>query len=184
MEVYETPARALRDLFEIVRRRFATLYQTPQESVTVAYRFRKGCFEVSLSAVEVGSAITPFSATGFGTSEWEAGVRLVRDLSEKLAIDKDRHGFLNPTGVADLQQALAAISKHPETQGHKVMPEQAQAPIPMLLWCPECGTRHIDTGEFEDKVHHTHACQSCGMVWRPAIVPTRGVEFLPGFKNG
>lgn len=56
-------------------------------------------------------------------------------------------------------------------------------PIPMLLWCPECGNRHIDEGEFATKAHHTHACQSCGHVWRPAIVPTCGVQFLPGFKN-
>lgn len=57
------------------------------------------------------------------------------------------------------------------------------APIPMLLWCPSCGERHIDVGEFATKVHHTHACQSCGMVWRPAVVPTVGVQWLPGFKN-
>ena len=57
------------------------------------------------------------------------------------------------------------------------------APIPMLLWCPECGGRHVDEGEFATKPHHTHACQHCGMVWRPAIVPTCGVWFLPGFKN-
>jgi hypothetical protein len=57
------------------------------------------------------------------------------------------------------------------------------APIPMLLWCPECCARHIDQGEFATKLHHTHACQSCGMVWRPAIVPTVGVQFLPGFKD-
>lgn len=55
--------------------------------------------------------------------------------------------------------------------------------IPMLLWCPSCGARHIDVGEFAMKSHHTHACQSCGMCWRPAIVPTTGVQFLPGFKN-
>lgn len=56
-------------------------------------------------------------------------------------------------------------------------------PIPMLLWCPECGARHLDVGEFATKVHHTHACQDCGMVWRPAVVPTVGVQWLPGFKN-
>lgn len=56
-------------------------------------------------------------------------------------------------------------------------------PIPMLLWCPMCGERHIDKGEFATKPHHTHACQHCGMVWRPATVPTVGVEFLPGFKD-
>jgi predicted RNA-binding Zn-ribbon protein involved in translation (DUF1610 family) len=57
-------------------------------------------------------------------------------------------------------------------------------PIPMLLWCPECGERHVDVGEFATKPHHTHACQECGMVWRPALVATVGVRFLPGYKNG
>ena len=33
------------------------------------------------------------------------------------------------------------------------------------------------------KSHHTHACQTCGMVWRPAIIATVGVQFLPGFKD-
>jgi len=56
-------------------------------------------------------------------------------------------------------------------------------PIPMILHCPECGERHVDVGEFATKLHHTHACQVCGMVWRPAIGPTVGVQFLPGFKN-
>jgi rubredoxin len=57
------------------------------------------------------------------------------------------------------------------------------APIPMLLWCPDCGNRHIDNSVFATKPHHTHACQHCGHVWRPAIVPTVGVQFLPGFKD-
>ncbi len=56
-------------------------------------------------------------------------------------------------------------------------------PIPSLLWCPVCHARHIDEGEFADKPHHTHACQGCGAVWRPALVPTVGVRFLPGFQN-
>lgn len=57
------------------------------------------------------------------------------------------------------------------------------APLPMLLVCPSCSERHIDDGEFAVNPHHTHACQACGMVWRPAIEPTIGVQFLPGFKN-
>jgi hypothetical protein len=61
---------------------------------------------------------------------------------------------------------------------------QLAQPIPMLLHCPMCNARHIDEGEFATKPHHTHACQSCGMCWRPAIVATCGVQFLPGFKNG
>lgn len=55
--------------------------------------------------------------------------------------------------------------------------------IPMRLNCPECRELHIDEGEFATKPHHTHACQACGHVWRPAIVPTTGVRFLPGFKT-
>lgn len=53
----------------------------------------------------------------------------------------------------------------------------------MLLWCPICGARHIDKGDFAVKPHHTHACQECGTVWRPAIVNTLGVQFLPGFRD-
>ncbi len=55
--------------------------------------------------------------------------------------------------------------------------------VPMLLWCPTCNTRHIDEGAFATMDHHTHACQGCGMVWRPTIGATRGVQFLPGYKN-
>jgi hypothetical protein len=57
------------------------------------------------------------------------------------------------------------------------------ASLPLILHCPLCHARHIDEGEFATKAHHTHACQSCGHVWRPAIAPTVGVQFLPGFKN-
>jgi hypothetical protein len=59
----------------------------------------------------------------------------------------------------------------------------ALKPIPMRIPCPECHTLHIDEGRFAVEPHHTHACQHCGNVWRPAIVHTVGVRFLPGFKN-
>lgn len=55
--------------------------------------------------------------------------------------------------------------------------------IPMILFCPN-GHRHIDEEAFETVPHHTHACQECGIVWRPAKVNTHGVQFLPGYKNG
>lgn len=59
----------------------------------------------------------------------------------------------------------------------------ASEPIPMLLWCPSCHARHVDKGELATKPHHTHACQGCGLPWRPSIGPTVGVQFLPGFKD-
>lgn len=61
--------------------------------------------------------------------------------------------------------------------------EYARLPIPMLLWCPSCHTRHIDEGTHAMNEHKTHACQSCGMQWKPANVPTVGVQFLPGAKS-
>ncbi len=70
------------------------------------------------------------------------------------------------------------------TAGHADGEKCAHAtPTPMLLWCPACGKRHYDVGEFATKAHHTHACQECGLVWRPAVIPTIGVHFLPGFQN-
>lgn len=70
-----------------------------------------------------------------------------------------------------------------ESPHHSVNATEQAESVPMLLHCPLCSERHIDEGEFATKLHHTHACQSCGHVWRPAIVPTCGVQFLPGFKN-
>lgn len=63
------------------------------------------------------------------------------------------------------------------------MTDAVSIPVHLILSCPICRERHIDEGEFRTKLHHTHACQYCGFVWRPAIVATVGVQFLPGFKN-
>ncbi len=59
----------------------------------------------------------------------------------------------------------------------------AELPVALILHCPDCGTRHVDEGEFAKRMHHTHSCQICGLTWRPALVPTIGVRFLPGFKS-
>ena len=58
-----------------------------------------------------------------------------------------------------------------------------EQPISLRLECPMCRYPHVDEGEWAIKRHHTHACQQCGNVWRPAVVETVGVRFLPGFKN-
>ncbi len=52
-------------------------------------------------------------------------------------------------------------------------------PIPMILPCPKCGMRHVDAPEPEkgwtNPPHKSHLCHGCGIVWRPADVPTTGV---------
>jgi len=51
-------------------------------------------------------------------------------------------------------------------------------PIRMRMPCEQCGELHIDEGEFATKPHHTHQCERCGAVWRPAEENTVGVRFL------
>jgi hypothetical protein len=55
-------------------------------------------------------------------------------------------------------------------------------PIPMVLHCPRCRAQHIDAPQpdkgWTNPPHRSHECQACGLVWRPADVPTTGVEAI------
>ncbi len=59
--------------------------------------------------------------------------------------------------------------------------KELEQPIPMVLHCPQCNTRHIDPVEL--KPHKTHACQDCGTLFTPSLIHTTGIKFLPGCKN-
>lgn len=52
-------------------------------------------------------------------------------------------------------------------------------PINMILPCPRCGMLHIDAPEpatgWTNPPHKSHLCHGCGLIWRPADVPTNGV---------
>jgi predicted RNA-binding Zn-ribbon protein involved in translation (DUF1610 family) len=103
------------------------------------------------------------------------------------AATSDKSGLTNSGVIAVSATATATtmeISAVLTADRDGTSMELAEAdPIPMILTCPCCGERHIDEGEFATKPHHTHACQHCGIVWRPALASTVGVQFLPGFKN-
>jgi hypothetical protein len=100
----------------------------------------------------------------------------LENIRSALNVVNDPRAIVN--AVLDTRAKLRAA-----TQALESLSNVEAQPIPMLLWCPECGQRHIDIPPFDTKLHHTHACQHCGMVWRPAICNTKGVVFLPGFKN-
>jgi hypothetical protein len=96
------------------------------------------------------------------------------------------------SGNAELRQDGMVLANLPGKLFIAVdRPEPAEPEaIPMILHCPGvleggnvCGARHIDRGDFATKPHATHSCQRCGFTWKPAKVPTTGVEFLPGYKN-
>jgi predicted RNA-binding Zn-ribbon protein involved in translation (DUF1610 family) len=65
----------------------------------------------------------------------------------------------------------------------------------MVLHCPACGQQHIDAPDPEPPMiyamglcasgsrpfwgnppHRSHLCHGCGHIWRPADVPTTGVQ--------
>lgn len=53
----------------------------------------------------------------------------------------------------------------------------------MLLFCPMCGVKHVDapderTPDWTNPPHKSHLCHGCGCIWRPADVPTEGVEAI------
>lgn len=51
-------------------------------------------------------------------------------------------------------------------------------PVPMILFCPRCGERHIDQPappEWLNPPHRSHLCAGCGLIWRPADICTVGV---------
>jgi hypothetical protein len=52
----------------------------------------------------------------------------------------------------------------------------------MLLFCPRCDRQHVDSPqpekEWTNPPHRSHECQQCGYVWRPADVPTSGVQSI------
>lgn len=80
--------------------------------------------------------------------------------------------------------------------------EPGTTPIPMILFCPNCGVQHVDEPErctlgvgcdetgicyasahdvpekcaaWKNPPHRSHLCVGCDHVWRPADVCTTGV---------
>jgi len=70
------------------------------------------------------------------------------------------------TSTSELTQVIRAVENLP------------LFPIAMVLHCPQCHKQHIDspTATWKNPPHRSHLCAHCGCVWRPADVPTTGVE--------
>lgn len=101
-------------------------------------------------------------------------------LSEFIACEgDDKRAGEQHQATADVRERMTEIIKALLSADAK----RSDRPVPMVMNCPACSARHIDAGEFETKPHHTHACQACGFVWRPAVHSTVGVQFLPGFRD-
>jgi hypothetical protein len=77
----------------------------------------------------------------------------------------------------------------PSDAAQMTLHDMAELPIAMILHCPKCHRQHVDEAEPEhlgpgrwlNPPHKTHLCrlpEGCGHLWRPADVPTTGVESL------
>lgn len=55
---------------------------------------------------------------------------------------------------------------------------KTQPPLAMILFCPSCGTKHVDKGEWATKKHKKHLCETCSFEWQPSLINTVGVEAL------
>lgn len=59
-------------------------------------------------------------------------------------------------------------------------------PMDLVLFCPNCKLQHLDVGEWHERPHRTHLCETtplgyktgCGHEWQQLAFPTRGVPFV------
>jgi hypothetical protein len=84
-------------------------------------------------------------------------------------------------GNASKGARVAARHSYAVYQAGRVDPRLpvAPAPLDMVLHCPSCGAQHVDAADPEtgwaNPPHRSHLCHACGVIWRPADVPTNGV---------
>lgn len=116
---------------------------------------------------------------------WKRQFHQERDRSGDRTTERDREAQRAAAAEVERDEASRLLGEMTEALSRTIDERDAarETPVPMIMACPECCERHIDQGEFAERPHHTHACQACGFVWRPAIVATVGVRFLPGFRD-
>jgi hypothetical protein len=90
------------------------------------------------------------------------------------------------TGLATRRSDKLAWIKSIILETMQYAQSQRELPIPMILHCPKCGVQHIDAPDKPPHVvsddiwmnppHRSHLCHACAHIWRPADVPTIGVQ--------
>lgn len=120
-------------------------------------------------------------------------VSAVRDLHESAARERDHANEVIRQYASTGDRLSERLSELNATVGRlnadladaNVKIDELRQPVPLILHCPLCHTRHVDEGEQATREHRTHACQNprCGHLWAPAVVATVGVWTLPGCLN-
>lgn len=130
--------------------------------------------------------------------------QLASDPSYKFA--RSRRGtYVNGALARDWKWFCLGMIHHQESLpdaalAAPVQPAEVAEPIDMVLHCPACGMQHVDAAERQDPYpsstgeddhapwhnppHRSHLCHGCGHIWRPADVPTNGVQAAGTQKEG
>jgi len=119
------------------------------------------------------------AANGFGQGEAVTEEILVGMIEQRLESNREiialahEHGWDGVTNSKILTHFLRARLE---------LAVQAEKPIDMILFCPNCGFQHVDKPEpdkdWTNPPHKSHLCHNCAVVWRPADVATNGVAFI------
>lgn len=82
-------------------------------------------------------------------------------------------------GGNTLEYAMAPIDFETWYKQQQEWPEGSkewkQAQIRSDIDCPECGTHHIDKGEWAKRLHKRHECEKCNHTWKPYEHYTFGI---------
>lgn len=93
--------------------------------------------------------------------------------------------------VISMSQLIAMLVNSDAKQAIRAVEKLPLLPLAMVLHCPKCHKQHIDKDEgagmlaedvasygepWRNPPHRSHLCAHCGCQWRPADVPTTGVE--------
>lgn len=116
------------------------------------------------------------------------GLKELRDRAELVVAGKPDPSPVEKRMQAELDRARKIITDYEiATEKAVALERAASQPVPMVLHCPACNTQHIDKPEpergWDNPPHKSHLCHGCGIVWRPADVPTVGVESVTSRGN-
>lgn len=98
--------------------------------------------------------------------------------------------YSSPFGDGDVWRSESGTWNGQQPKAWRALfsvPARGDAPIDMVLHCPNCGLQHIDAPDepgsamaglpvWTNPPHRSHKCHGCGHIWRPADVPTNGVS--------
>lgn len=89
-----------------------------------------------------------------------------------------RRFSLDKSAPGMFETAHGRYVRHEDAEAAIEVVRATPAPINMILHCPKCHVQHIDAPEtcWTNPPHRSHLCHACGCIWRPADIPTNGVE--------